>query len=687
MKNQPHQVETIPAFLEGGGEMGALTRKYDWTSTSLGSFRNWPLNLQLVVSTLLHSRFPMFLFWGPELIQFYNDAYRPSLGTNGKHPAALGQRAEECWPEIWSRIKPLLDKVMQHGETVWYENLCLPIYRNGALEDVYWTFSYSPVKGEQGTIDGALVVCTETTASVLAANKIKETSDQLSFAIDAAELATWDFNPVTRCFRGNFRLREWFGLDGSAEDIALQSAMDAIAEKDRAAVRKAIERALQISSGGNYEIEYTITNAKTGQERIVRAKGKALFDNEQQPYRFTGTLQDITAEVFGRNQRQKLLKLVDNSVDLMSILELNGTNSYINAAGRDILGISQDADVSQIPISDFHTPDQIAFVESNIIPTVMGKGRWAGEFAIRHGQTGEIIPLYNNCHRIDDLETGEPIGVGAVMRDMRPELNARKILEEKVKERTKELQQLNEELEKKNQDLASFAYVSSHDLQEPLRKINTFISRIEEAGNNADPVKLKEYFRKIKNSATRMQQLINDLLSFSRLDTSDTEKEPTDLNVLLASVRSDLSESIKRTGAVIEAGNLPTLNVVKYQFHQLFTNLISNAIKFTGVDNTPMITISATTSQAGEEKIAESHFSGGYLHIRVQDNGIGFEEQYSQRIFEVFQRLHDKNQYEGTGIGLSICKKVVENHEGVIRAEGIPGKGACFHIYLPMENE
>ncbi len=123
----------------------------------------------------------------------------------------------------------------------------------------------------------------------------------------------------------------------------------------------------------------------------------------------------------------------------MSILELNGANSYINSAGRDILGIDQDADVSIIPITHFHTPEQIAFVESEIIPNVMATGRWAGQFAIKNGKTGEIIPLFNNCHRILDSHTGEPIGVGAIMRDMRPELNARKELEEKVKERTKEI--------------------------------------------------------------------------------------------------------------------------------------------------------------------------------------------------------------------------------------------------------
>ena len=128
-------------FLSGGGEMGALTREKHWATTPLGDIEYWPQSLRTTISILLSSKFPMFLWWGSELIQFYNDAYRPSLGNNGKHPHALGQRGEECWPEIWPTIKPLIDQVMAGGESTWAEDQLIPIYRNGTLEDVYWTFS------------------------------------------------------------------------------------------------------------------------------------------------------------------------------------------------------------------------------------------------------------------------------------------------------------------------------------------------------------------------------------------------------------------------------------------------------------------------------------------------------------------------------------------------------------------
>lgn len=141
-------------FLEGGGELGALTRSYEWSTSPIGPFDQWPQSLRTTVSIILRSDFPMFLWWGEEMIQFYNDAYRPSLGQDGKHPTALGQRGVECWPEIWPIIYPLIQQVRFTGESFFIEDKLVPIYRNGKIEDVYWTFSYSAVVGEHGSIDG-----------------------------------------------------------------------------------------------------------------------------------------------------------------------------------------------------------------------------------------------------------------------------------------------------------------------------------------------------------------------------------------------------------------------------------------------------------------------------------------------------------------------------------------------------
>lgn len=507
-------------------------------------------------------------------------------------------------------------------------------------------------------------------------------NEQLAYAVEAAELATWDYDPATQTFTGNARLKEWFGLD-KEENILLESAVKVIAEKDRERVSRAIARALDFSSGGLYEIEYTLVHPTTGQERIIRAKGKTLFNKANEAVRFNGILMDITNEMFALEQRQKLLKLVENSVDLMSILELNGVNSYINRAGREILGIDADADVTRIPITDFHTPEQIAFVEKEIIPNVMGQGKWAGAFAIKNQATGEIIPLYNNCHRIDDIHTGQPIGIGAVMRDMRPELNARKELEEKVKERTRELQAANDQLEKKNQELASFAYVSSHDLQEPLRKIRTFTERIKSKEYDRLSETGQDFFVRIDKAAERMQLLINDLLDFSRVDTRAGVPVETDMNDLLLEVMTDLREDIDAKKAVVNKPDLGTANVVAFQFRQLLSNVIGNALKFSKPDTPPVIDITCSIVPAD---VLPGDFVARhdcYYKLSIADNGIGFEPQYAERIFELFQRLHGRQEYAGTGIGLAIVQKIVHNHGGLVRAFGDPGNGARFDLYIP----
>jgi PAS domain S-box-containing protein len=290
-------------FVNNGGECGALIRAIDWSKNSLGPIEKWPQSLRTTLSIILNSKFPMFLFWGPSHICFYNDAYRPSLGNEGKHPKAMGQRGEETWPEIWEFIKPQIDQVLAGGEATWYEDQLLPIYRNGAMEDVYWTFSYSPTYDETGNPAGVFVTCTETTEKVNNLLTIGSNNAELQFAVNAARLGTWDLNPLTNKFTANNRLKKWFGLPADAI-IDLNAAINSIIEKDQPRVREAILKALDYNSGGNYEVDYTIVDHENGRERMVRAKGKALYNDDKIAYRLNGTLQDITNDA-AKNQALK----------------------------------------------------------------------------------------------------------------------------------------------------------------------------------------------------------------------------------------------------------------------------------------------------------------------------------------------------------------------------------------------
>ncbi|WP_035694084.1 PAS domain-containing protein [Flavobacterium soli] len=325
-------------FLSDGGELGSYIRSYDWLSTPIGSIDTWPQSLLTTLSIILNSNFPMFLFWGEEHICFYNDAYRPSLGAIGKHPSTIGKPGKEVWPEIWDDIYPMISEIMKGGMASWKEDQLLPIYRNGALEDVYWTYSYSPVKIESGEIGGVFVTCVETTTSVKNFQKLQESENLLRFAIEAAELATWDYCPITNKFSGNTTLKEWFGLPYDAE-IGLDVAINAIVESDKKRVIREIQNALDYNSGGSYDIEYTIIHPETQLPRIIRAKGKASFNEEKKAYRFNGTIQDTTQQYTARKKiednENRLHLVIDESP--VRIIFLTGLEMIVELANETVL--------------------------------------------------------------------------------------------------------------------------------------------------------------------------------------------------------------------------------------------------------------------------------------------------------------------------------------------------------------
>ncbi|PWB27014.1 PAS domain S-box protein [Flavobacterium sp. HTF] len=273
------------------------------------------------------------------------------------------------------------------------------------------------------------------------------------------------------------------------------------------------------------------------------------------------------------------------------------------------------------------------------------------------------------------------IGFSKVTHD----LTEKKRADDKLKLNALELEQKNIELEQINQELQSFTYISSHDLQEPLRKIQTFASQImdRELDNLSDSGKDK--FQRIQNAAQRMQTLINDLLSYSRTNVQERIFEKTDLSEIINEVREDLREELEQKNGVIENNESQEVNIIPFQFRQLIYNLVSNSIKFAKLDNPPHIKI---TSKIGKGELFKNDSLSkekNYCHISISDNGIGFDQLYNKKIFEVFQRLHGRELYKGTGIGLAIVKKIVENHNGFISAKGEPDKGATFDIYIPAD--
>jgi two-component system CheB/CheR fusion protein len=234
-----------------------------------------------------------------------------------------------------------------------------------------------------------------------------------------------------------------------------------------------------------------------------------------------------------------------------------------------------------------------------------------------------------------------------------------------------------------NKELLAFTYISSHDLQEPLRKIQTFVTIILENENENLSENGKYNFQRMQLAAGRMQLLIDDLLAFSRITTTELKFEKTELNLIIDEVKAELKETIAEKHATIEANEIGSANIIAFQFRQLMYNLISNALKFSNPEIPSHIIIDSKIvngSQLNKEKFSPEK---NYCHITVQDNGIGFEPQFSERIFGVFQKLHGKEVYTGTGIGLAIVKKIIENHNGFITATSELNKGARFDIFIP----
>ncbi|HMH33293.1 MAG TPA: chemotaxis protein CheB [Puia sp.] len=267
-------------------------------------------------------------------------------------------------------------------------------------------------------------------------------------------------------------------------------------------------------------------------------------------------------------------------------------------------------------------------------------------------------------------------------------------LEKAVDERTQELKEANESLEDRNtalqnmnKELEAFTYVSSHDLQEPLRKIQIFASRILEKENQNLSESGKNYFRLMRNAAERMQQLTRDLLAFSLISVDERKYEDINLSIIIEEVKLEFKESIAKKRAIIEVKEICEVKSIPFQFRQLMHNLIGNALKFSHPNVPPHITITSKNIKYSKLNIANLPPQKEYCHINITDNGIGFEKEFSKKIFEVFQKLHAKDEYEGTGIGLAIVKKIVENHGGIITARSELNKGAAFDIYIPASQK
>lgn len=328
---------TQHSFLARGGEMGELTRAFDWASTPLGPPEEWPQSLHTTVRLVLNTRHPMFIFWGPEHIQFYNDAYRRTMGPE-RHPSALGQKGRECWEEIWDIIGPQIDLVLAGEGATWHEDQLVPVTRNGRQEEVWWTYGFSPIDDETqpGGIGGVLVVCNDVTEQHHAVEALRANDERLQLALAVGVVGSWDWHVRGNRVFADDRFARLYGVDPEAARTGapVQMFLNSLHPDDAETVDAELQRALR--SGGDISVEHRVVQPD-GSVRWVLARGHCFLDDHGQALRFPGAAIDVT----DRKQAEEHRKLLVAELNHRVKNTLSSVQAIANQTLRDGVSITE----------------------------------------------------------------------------------------------------------------------------------------------------------------------------------------------------------------------------------------------------------------------------------------------------------------------------------------------------------
>ena len=418
----------------------------------------------------------------------------------------------------------------------------------------------------------------------------------------------------------------------------------------------------------------------TIEQKILEAfeRGQASTDTElvakdgtKTPYLLTGRqvtldqskyIMGLGIDITKRRQAEQALgrftAIIENTSDFVGIADAMGNIQYINPAGREMLGIGPDEDLKNKTLAECYTEETGRYIVNEIIPLTIlnGTAEFESEFLSR---SGRLIP-YSGVSLARKTPEGAPEFLSLIARDI-----------SERRKHEKKIDRLVEALERSNRELEQIAYVASHDLQEPLRKVVSFIELFAGKYQGKIDEKADSYIAYIVDGGTRMSRLINDLLIYSRAVANKAEFKLIDCNTVMETVLSDMEFTLAEKKAAVTFDSLPRVSGDETQMRQLFQNLISNAVKYQKMGEPAVLHVSAVRT-------------GSEWHLSFKDNGIGIEPEYFDKIFVLFQRLHTRMDYPGTGIGLAVCKKIVENHGGRIWVESEFEKGSTFYFSLPV---
>ena len=691
-----------PAWLAGGGETGALVRAFDWSQTPLGPIASWSASLRTTVGTVLHSRHPMFLWWGPDLIQIYNDAYVPSFGK-GKHPAAMGQRGAECWGEIWPIIGSQIDDVMCRAQASWNEDALVPVWRNMRIEEVYWTYGYSPVFGESGEVGGTLVVCTETTARVIAERRLRAlrslaertaSATTADAVLDAAS-RTADEMPSDAPFALVYT------TDAATGDVSLARSMG-LDDAARDAVNAACHARLARDAGG--------APIDLGPHRIGVALPGGTWPEPSTsafvtPLAARSDLPPAGFVVFGLSPRLPFDDAYrDHLVQLAAHLALALARIETYRA-REATARERDDLLWRAPVATalFRGPEHVfelantlycqmvnrfdligktyreAFPElvGTAIPAALdrvyetGEPYSSGELLVPLDRTGDGVvtdAFFNfNLEALRD-EKGRVYGMMAIAVEVTEQVNARHGVERAQRER----EALLRELEAASRAKDEFLAMLGHELRNPLSPIVTALHLVRQRGEG----QVSREHAIIERQVGHLVRLVDDLLDISKITRGKVElrRESVEISDVVAravELASDLLEQRRHRLSIDVPERGLRLDGDPTRLAQVIANLLTNAARY--------------TEPGGVVHVGAAR-EGGDVVLVVKDTGVGISASMLPRVFDLFvqgQRSTDRKE-GGLGLGLALVRTLVSLHGGTVvaRSAGL-GAGSEFEIRLP----
>jgi two-component system sensor histidine kinase VicK len=642
------------AFLRGGGQMGQLIRDYDWSLSPLGDSDIWPQNLKITLNLLLNSKFPMFLWWGPDFICFYNDAYRPSLGMNGKHPGILGMPGEKAWPEIWTYINPMIGQIWSGGESVFQEDLLLPIYRNGAMEDVFWTYSYSPVIDEKGLIAGVLVICNETTQKVNLLHHLQVSDRRFQSLIGEATVGIIVLNG-RNCNVEVVNEAYCKLIDKTVPDLVGQPLFQIIPDAEEEYL-PIIEK-VRVTGQPSYLYEHPYGAHKNGNNI------RGYLDIIYQPYKemhdqVAGVMimcQDVTAQVNARRATETALDQLRLSKEAAQLgmfdMDLEKGTLEWDKRCRTLFGITHSAAVTYEHdfVLGLHPDDRVRITK--IIDDLYIKSISNGVYDVEYRTVGA------EDGRVRWVRAKGQVYFNSVDKPVRFIGSVLDITPEKVNETRKN----------------DFIAMVSHELKTPLTSLTTYIQLLLSDAQESSTAFDSEILARANVQAKKMNGLINGFLNLSRLESGklDLQMKSFSIDELIKIVVDDLI--VGREDPNIEF--LPCTKTIvradREKIESVITNLLSNAVKYS-----PKATKITVLCRVDNDDVT----------ISVRDWGIGINAADMPHIFDRFYRIESQRTKDisGFGIGLYLSAEIVKLHGGRIWAESEYGEGSTFYISIPI---